>query len=277
MISPISPFTEYEKAAFTDVYDELPLWSAPFGLHLLERVVLQDGIDALDIGSGCGFPALELAQRVGRKSTVTGVDPWEAGLTKARRKAALMGITNVSFIPCEAEQLPFTDGRFGLITSNNGINNVRDQERVLLECARVAAPEAQFVLTVNLPGTMVSFYAVFERTLRECGLDRLVGVMRAHVEEKRKPAVYLTGLLDRTGWNVLRSEEGGFTMRYADGTTMLQHFFIRAAFLPSWSEIVPPIHRGAFFESLERNLNTVTNRDGLVLEIPYVCFDCRKK
>jgi hypothetical protein len=28
--------------------------------------------------------------------------------------------------------------------------------------------------------------------------------------------------------------------------------------------------------SLERNLNTATTRDGLVLDIPYVCIDCRK-
>lgn len=277
MVSTKSPVTDHDSVSFTDVYDELPLWSAPFGLHLLERVVLRDGIDVLDIGSGCGFPALELAQRMGRKCAVIGIDPWEAGLAKARRKAALMGIANVSFIPGEAERLPFTDGQFGLITSNNGINNVRDQERVLHECARVAGPEAQFVLTVNLPGTMVSFYAVFERTLRECGLERFVGVLRTHIEDRRKPAGHLTRLLDRTGWKVMTCEEGGFTMRYVDGTTMLQHFFIRAAFLPSWLEIVPPEDRSTFFMRLESDLNAATTRDGLVLDIPYVCIDCRKK
>jgi arsenite methyltransferase len=276
-MSPRTPVTDYDNTGFTEVYDELPLWSAPFGLHLLERVVLRDGIDVLDIGSGCGFPALELAQRMGGSCSVIGIDPWEAGLAKARRKAALMGIANVSFIPGEAEQLPFTDGRFGLITSNNGINNVRDQARVLHECARVAVPEAQLVLTVNLPGTMGSFYAIFERTLRECALDRCVSDMRVHIEGKRKPAGYMAGLLDRTGWNVLSSEDGGFTMRYADGTTMLQHFFIRAAFLPDWLEIVPPEHRGTFFVRLENNLNSSATAQGLVMNIPYVCMDCRKK
>jgi len=77
VISPISPFTDYENAAFTDVYDELPLWSASFGLHLLEPVVLCDNVSVLDVGSGCGFPALELAQRMGRNCTVIGIDPAE--------------------------------------------------------------------------------------------------------------------------------------------------------------------------------------------------------
>jgi SAM-dependent methyltransferase len=276
VIPPISPFTDYESAGFTDVYDELPIWSAPFGLHLLERIVLRDGINVLDIGSGCGFPALELAQRMGRHCTVTGIDPSEAGLARACRKAALMGIAHVSFIPGEAEQLPFTDGRFGLVTSNNGINNVRDQERVLRECARVAAPEAQFVMTANLPGTMGSFYAIFEHTLRECGLGDFVGVMRAHIEEKRKPAGYLMTLLERTGWRVLTCSERRFTMRYADGTTMLQHFFIRAAFLPSWWEIVPAEKRTSFFAQLEHGLNDAASVDGVELDIPFVCIDCRK-
>lgn len=44
-------------------YDELPFWSAPFGISLLETVRLRPGMNVLDIGSGSGFPMLELADR----------------------------------------------------------------------------------------------------------------------------------------------------------------------------------------------------------------------
>jgi len=55
------------------VIDELPLWSAPFGLKLLDTIKLKSGINVLDIGSGLGFPLLEIAQRLGTTSTVYGI------------------------------------------------------------------------------------------------------------------------------------------------------------------------------------------------------------
>jgi arsenite methyltransferase len=44
------------------IYDELPLWSAPFGLTLLDTIRMKKGIRVLDIGSGAGFPMLEIAE-----------------------------------------------------------------------------------------------------------------------------------------------------------------------------------------------------------------------
>jgi protein-L-isoaspartate O-methyltransferase len=38
------------------VIDELPLWSAPFGMKLLETINLKKGITVLDVGCGLGFP-----------------------------------------------------------------------------------------------------------------------------------------------------------------------------------------------------------------------------
>ena len=38
------------------VFDELPFWSAPFGLRLFEQIRLKKNIIALDIGFGAGFP-----------------------------------------------------------------------------------------------------------------------------------------------------------------------------------------------------------------------------
>ncbi|HVQ30534.1 MAG TPA: SAM-dependent methyltransferase, partial [Vicinamibacteria bacterium] len=59
--------------------DELPLWSAPFGLALLEAVTLRPGLRVLDVGFGTGFPALELGERLGASARVVGVDPSRAG------------------------------------------------------------------------------------------------------------------------------------------------------------------------------------------------------
>jgi hypothetical protein len=49
------------------IVDDLPLWSAPFGMKLLEKVKIAGVNRAIDIGSGTGFPIVELADRLGKK------------------------------------------------------------------------------------------------------------------------------------------------------------------------------------------------------------------
>ena len=46
-------------------YDEIPLWSAMFGLLLLKHLALRRYATVLDVGCGTGFPLLELAERLG--------------------------------------------------------------------------------------------------------------------------------------------------------------------------------------------------------------------
>ncbi|MCW8961437.1 MAG: hypothetical protein OQK29_07725 [Ignavibacteriaceae bacterium] len=67
------------------VIDELPLWSAPFGLRLLDKINYRKNITALDIGSGLGFPLLEVAMRLGDSCKVYGIDPWEAAVRNDKR------------------------------------------------------------------------------------------------------------------------------------------------------------------------------------------------
>jgi 16S rRNA G527 N7-methylase RsmG len=52
-----------------EVIDELPIWSVPFGLKLLDVVDYKPTISAIDIGFGTGFPLIELAMRFGNTST----------------------------------------------------------------------------------------------------------------------------------------------------------------------------------------------------------------
>ncbi|MBN1577163.1 MAG: hypothetical protein JW913_11460 [Chitinispirillaceae bacterium] len=67
----------FDFALLPDLCDELPFWSAPFGLKLLDLIEYRRNITALDIGFGCGFPLIELAMRLGPTCTVYGIDPWD--------------------------------------------------------------------------------------------------------------------------------------------------------------------------------------------------------
>ena len=255
------------------VLDELPLWSAPFGLKLLSAVRLRRGIAALDIGCGTGFPLLELAGRLGESCHVTGLDPWEAAIARIRMKIRTTGIGNVTVVPGIAEQMPFADASFDLIASNNGINNVSDPEATMRECARVGRPGAQLVITVNLPDTMKEFYGVYAGVLHTFRMESALIALQEHIHMKRKPAEWTTRLVERAGFRIQRSEEDSFSMKYTDGTTMLNHFFIRLAFLEPWRSVVSAEDVDRVFRALEEELNRIAESAGeLRLTIPFLCL-----
>lgn len=259
------------------VIDELPLWSAPFGLRLLDMVRYRPGMNALDIGCGPGFPMIELAQRLGESSTVYGMDPWEAALARVKFKAKLLGLKNVTVVKGKAEKMPFEDSFFELIVSNNGLNNVDDIDAALSECSRVCRAGGQFVLTMNLPGTMKEFYDIFRAVLGELGKAEELRKLEEHIYAKRKPLEETTRGLNNAGFKITEVRQDAFTMKFTDGTAMLNHFLIRLAFLRPWKDVLREGDISAVFTMIEHRLNELSGKQGeLTLTVPYVCIDCRK-
>ena len=256
--------------------DDLPLWSAPFGLELLERVRMRRGLRALDVGSGLGFPALELAQRLGSTCRVLGVDPWIPAVERAMRKARTWGLANLCIVEARAEDLPFGDRRFDLVVSNNGTNNVDDPERVYREIRRVARPGAQVVLTLNLPGTMGELYGAYRGVLQRRGMTAELEGLEAHVLSKRQPLPELCAMLEEAGFEIAGVGEHAFSLRYADGSAMLQSPFIRLAFSRAWAAVLRPDDVRPVFEEIERELDRQAEAAGeLRLSIPWACLELR--
>jgi arsenite methyltransferase len=256
------------------IYDELPIWSAPFGLTLLDTIVLVPGIKILDIGSGSGFPMLEVAERAGKTSFVYGIDPSEDSIGMITEKIRLKGISNASVIRGIAEELPFPDCTFSLIVANNGLNNVQDEMKVLAECHRVLFPGGQMVLTMNLPHTFTEFYDVYDQILLSRGLTQESGRLREHIFAKRKPVEYWKDKIVKAGFTIRSINVDGFKMRFTDGTAFLEHSFIRTAFRRSWEEVTPD---PGIFREIEEQLNKEASLQGeLTMSVPYACFDCHK-
>ena len=258
-------------------FDELPLWAAPFGLKLLDVVRMQPGTTALDVGFGAGFPLVDLAMRLGPSSKVYGIDPWKAGIERTRLKLNVCGVDNVELHEGVAEALPFADEIFDLVVSNNGINNVADIPKSLAEIHRVMKPGAQFAMTMNLEDTMVEFYDIYRNVLQERGLDAEAEKITEHIYARRKPVDEMRKLLDTAGFTLSRLICDTFAFRYADGTAMLNHYFIRLAFMDSWKAILPPDLVEPVFAEIEARLNTLAQQHGeLRLSVPFVVIDCRK-
>jgi ubiquinone/menaquinone biosynthesis C-methylase UbiE len=227
--------TDFTSSRVITAYDELPLWSAMFGLLMLEHVPLAGVTRALDVGCGTGFPLIELAERLGSTAHVDGVDPWSAGLARAAEKIAARATPNVTLHEVSASSLPFPDHTFDLIVSNLGINNFDDREAVMRECRRVARDGATIVLTTNLQGHMKELYDVMHSVLND---EESRARLREHVAH-RATVDAVRELLEKGGFKVKRVIEREAVMRFANGTALLNHHFVKIGFLDAWKKVIP--------------------------------------
>ena len=267
----------FDPLEFVDVYDEIPLWSAPFGLRLLDLIDYRTGIKALDIGFGAGFPLTELALRLGESSIVYGIDPWKATFERVNKKIEFYGIKNVRIIEGVAESIPLDDNSIDLVTSNNGINNVRDIDQVLSECSRILKRGGQFIMSMNLDMSMFEFYSQLESVLTELQMIREIGLMHAHIAYKRPPVQMITSIVRKHGFVIRDLEHDQFNYRFANGTAMLNHYFIRLAFMDSWIALLPPKKVEFIFDTIEDRLNEqALITGGIKLSVPFVVISAIK-
>jgi demethylmenaquinone methyltransferase / 2-methoxy-6-polyprenyl-1,4-benzoquinol methylase len=96
------------------------------------------GSQALDVGTGTGDLAIELASR---GAAVTGLDFAPAMLEVARRKAP-----EIAFERGDALALPHGDGEFDAVTVGFGARNFSDLDRGLREMARVTRAGGRVVV-----------------------------------------------------------------------------------------------------------------------------------
>ena len=270
--------THFDLDKIAGMLDEVPIWSAPFGLKLLDAVDYKPNLSVLDIGFGTGYPLTELAMRLGSSAVVYGIDPWKAAAERVKKKIDYYGITNVRLMEGSAESIPLEDNSIDLITSNNGINNIPDMEKVFSECSRVIKKGGQFIQTMNTSLSMVEFYGVLESVLREMGMEHEIKLMHQHIVQKRPPISFIIAILRKYGFLISDLEQDQFNYKFTDGTAMLNYHFIRLAFMDSWKTLLPSDKTGQIFDAIETRLNEQAHTlGGLKLSIPFVLINAVKR
>jgi len=269
---------DFDPVRYVDVSDECSIWSAPFGLKLLDYIDYKPNICALDIGFGTGFPLTEIAMRLGESSTDYGIDPWTDAIDRANKKIDYYRIKNVKIFEGLAESVPLYDNSIDLIVSNNGINNVSDINKVISECSRIIKSGGQFAQTMNLDKTMFEFYGQLERVLSDLHMNTEIELMKQHIYEKRRPIEEMISMIQNHGFIIKDLDHDQFNYKFTDGTAMLNHYFIRMAFMDSWIKLLPGNKIEQIFDSVEMNLNEQSKiSGGIKLSIPYVLINAIKK
>jgi SAM-dependent methyltransferase len=117
----------------------------------------------LDVATGTGHTAIALAPLVKK---VTGLDLTSRMLEEARGLAAETHLANATFMEGSAEELPFPDGIFSLITSRHAPHHFRHADRFLKEVKRTLKQAGRFVMSDQISPSIESIEWIdfWERT-----------------------------------------------------------------------------------------------------------------
>ncbi|MGE5333248.1 MAG: class I SAM-dependent methyltransferase, partial [Nitrososphaerota archaeon] len=102
---------------------------------------------ALDISTGGGHTALALAPHVAR---MTASDLTPRMLAAARDFLTASGVTNASYVVADAEQLPFLDASFDLVTVRIAPHHYANLPKAVHEMVRVLKPGGRLLLIDNI-------------------------------------------------------------------------------------------------------------------------------
>lgn len=114
---------------------------------LLELTQPQPDWHALDVATGAGHTALTFAPHVAH---VIATDLTDSMVAKAAQLAADRGLTNVETRQADAEQLPFDDNSFDLVTCRIAMHHFPQPQQAIAEFARVLKPGGVLGFTDNV-------------------------------------------------------------------------------------------------------------------------------
>jgi demethylmenaquinone methyltransferase/2-methoxy-6-polyprenyl-1,4-benzoquinol methylase len=111
------------------------------------------GEPILDVCTGTGDLALAFHRATGGRSEIVAADFCPQMLEIGRRKQARAKIAGeLTFVEADAQNLPFEDDRFAIVSVAFGLRNVADTNRGLAELTRVCRPGGQVaVLEFSTP------------------------------------------------------------------------------------------------------------------------------
>ncbi len=124
------------------MYDRVSDLQFEGGKRLAQRLELEEGARVLDVGCGTGRLAHWIAERVGAKGAVAGIDPLEERIQIARSRGG------ASFELGWAEDLrAFEDASFDAVCMASVFHWIADKARALAEVRRVLRPGGQLGVT----------------------------------------------------------------------------------------------------------------------------------
>ena len=159
-------------------------WSTPFAEVLLEHLDIFSGATILDIASGGGIPAFNLAEKVGPKGKVLAVDIHHGQVLRAR-SILNKHLPWLQFEVGDMKNLPPTLSQFDRITGNLSFMFFRpNRYEALKQLVQFLKPGGQIVLTFPSLGTFDSLWKRIDDEMKVRGLIKERGALAEYIEER---------------------------------------------------------------------------------------------
>ena len=113
----------------------------------LNHVQARAGEVCVDLGSGRGNDVVRLAETVGAKGYVYGIDISEGMIAKARATLEKFDVNNAEILYADLEKLPLPQNTADAVISNCTINHAADKQAVWNEVYRILKPHGRFVVS----------------------------------------------------------------------------------------------------------------------------------
>lgn len=238
----------------------------PFRADLIARLRVRSGEKILDLGTGPGEPALTIAEQVGPRGHVTGVDLSENMISIAQRVASARSAANAEFRVMDCSTLDFESAVFDGVVSSFGFQIFTDPERAAQQAFRVLRPQGRIAVSVWSTGDRVPW------------IDAIVGPMLKHAEPDETgyiPTPYELGapgemasFLTKAGFQDTQEDRLVHSMHWDDEAQYLQSLLKATPIGHSLSEETPEVQQQVLRET-HSNLERWRTAEGLT--IPSEC------
>lgn len=178
-----------------------------------------EGEICVDLGSGRGTDAMRLAETVGEKGFVYGLDLSDGMIQKAEKTAARLDVKNVKFIKTDLEEMPLEENSVNLVISNCVINHAKNKQNVWNEVHRILKPGGRFVISdIYSSDTVPDEYKNDPEAIAECWagsvtrevyLEQLENAGFKSIEILEESDPYPKGQIKVSSWTILGHKAGG--------------------------------------------------------------------
>ena len=189
-------FKTDDADSYNAVVDYFDQYTERFTSHMPEPLLsmadVPDNGRVLDVGTGTGIIALDVAARLGPQGKVVGIDLSDGMLATASKKALQKGLeSRTEFLKMDAENLTFEDNSFDAALSLYALRHFPNPDRSVNEIFRVLKPGASIVAAVGSPPALLSTDGV------KAAVRRLGSIWRKSTGRELSACEFIDSLVEK--------------------------------------------------------------------------------